>query len=173
MPENDFVEALKQLDELRASGALTGEEYAMAKARILQEGRSSGSPEAIIPEIVDEKLGPKYAKEFSEEGFWDKIGNVLKKAGAEVIYKALQLYYATQNPSCPVAVKATIYAALGYFILPLDVIPDFIPVVGFSDDLLAIGAAIGIAHLYIDDGVIRKAKDKMRSLFGEGIADEL
>lgn len=171
MPENDLVEALKHLTDLKASGALTEEEYASAKARILQGGSSSTEP--IIPEVVDEKLDPKYAKEFSEESFWDKIGSALKKAGAEVIYKALQLYYATQNPSCPVTVKATIYAALGYFILPIDLIPDFIPVVGYSDDLLAIGAALGIANLYVDSEVMRKAKDKMRSLFGESILDEL
>ena len=95
MPEIDFVEALKQLGELRASGALTEEEYAAAKARIIQGKQSANSPDVVIPEVVDEKLDPKYAKEFSEEGFWDKIGSVLKKAGAEVIYKALQLYYAT------------------------------------------------------------------------------
>ena len=171
MPEIDFVEALKQLGELRASGALTEEEYAAAKACVLQ-GQTQG-PEVVIPEVVDEKLDPKYAKEFSEEGFWEKIGSVLKKAGAEVIYKALQLFYATQNPSCPVAVKATIYAALGYFILPIDLIPDFIPVVGYSDDLLAIGAALGIANLYVDNEVIAKAKDKMRSFFGDDILDEL
>lgn len=90
-----------------------------------------------------------------------------------MIYKALQLYYATQDPNCPMAVKATIYAALGYFILPLDLIPDIIPVVGFSDDLLAIGAALGMAHLYIDGAVMAKAKEKMRSLFGDGILDKL
>ena len=173
MPENNLVEALKQLEELRASGALTEEEYAAAKARIIQGDQASSSPEVVIPEVVDEKLDPKYAKEFSDEGFWDKISSVVKKAGAEVIYKALQLYYVTQNPDCPMTVKATIYAALGYFILPIDLIPDFIPVVGYSDDLLAIGAALGIASLYIDGEVMRKAQEKMRSLFGDSILDEL
>ena len=144
----------------------------MAKARILR-AEQDPSGETIIPEIMDEKLDPKYAKEFSEDGFWEKITGVIKKAGAEIIYKALQLYYATLNPACPVAVKGTIYAALGYFILPLDLIPDFIPVVGFSDDLLAIGAAIGMAHLYIDGNVIQQSRGKMRALFGDGILDEL
>ena len=60
-----------------------------------------------------------------------------------------------------------------YFILPIDAIPDIIPVVGFSDDLQAIGTALGIAYLYIDDSVIKKAKDKMRSFFGDSIVNEL
>ena len=122
---------------------------------------------------MDEELNPKYAKEFSEEGFWDKITGVLKKAGSEIIYKALQLFYATQNPTCPLAIKGTIYAALGYFILPIDLIPDFLPGVGFTDDLLAIGAAIGMARLYIDDNVNRQTKDKMHALFGDDILKEL
>ncbi len=170
MPERSLSEDLKQLNELRESGALTEEEFATAKACLL---KGSGDKETIIPEVMDEKLDPKYAREFSEEGFWDKITSVLKKAGSKIIYKALQLFYATQNPACPLAIKGTIYAALGYFILPLDLIPDFIPVVGFSDDLLAVGAAIGMAHLYIDDNVIQLAQNKMRDFFGDGILSEL
>ena len=158
-------EAHKPLtSELTENKALTEEE---TKARI------DLVSDSIVPEIMDEKLNPKYAREFSEEGFWDKITSVLKSAGAEVVYKALQLYYATQNPACPIAMKGVIYAALGYFILPVDIIPDFIPVVGFTDDLLAIGAAIGMASMYIDDSVIRQAQDKMRGFFGDEILNEI
>lgn len=170
MPERSLSEELKQLNGLKESGALTEEEFAAAKASLL---KGSGDKETVIPEIMDEKLDPKYAKEFSEEGFWDKITSVLKKAGSEIIYKALQLFYATQNPACPLAIKGTIYAALGYFILPVDLIPDFIPVVGYSDDLLAVGAALTMAHMYIDDNVMLQAKNKMRDFFGDGILSEL
>ena len=169
-----LIDDLKQLEELKNSGALTEDEFAAAKAKILKQDNSR---EVIIPEVVseggDEKLDAKYAKNYSEEGFWDKITSVIKKAGAEIIYKALQLFYATQNPACPVAIKATIYAALGYFILPLDIIPDIIPGVGFTDDLMAIGAALAMAHLYIDDGVIQFARSKMIELFGKSILDEI
>ena len=167
-----LIDDLKQLEELKNSGALTEDEYAAAKAKILKQDNSS---EVVIPEVVssDEKLDAKYAKNYSEEGFWDKITSVIKKAGAEIVYKALQLFYATQNPACPVAIKATIYAALGYFILPLDIIPDFIPGAGFTDDLMAIGAALAMAHLYIDDGVIQRARSKMSDLFGQSILDEI
>ena len=167
-----LIDDLKQLEELKNSGALTDDEFAAAKAKILQQDNSR---EVIIPELVssDEKLDAKYAENYSEEGFWDKITSVIKKAGAEIVYKALQLFYATQNPACPVAIKATIYAALGYFILPLDIIPDVIPGVGFTDDLMAIGAALAMAHLYIDDSVIMLARSKMSDLFGKSILDEI
>ena len=118
-------------------------------------------------------IDPKYSKDFSDDSFWDKIKGVLKSAGLEIIYKALQLYYAMQNPNCPMTVKAGIVAALGYFISPIDLIPDFIPVVGFTDDLAAIGAAIAMAHMYIDDEVKRKAREKIDDIFGKGTSDEL
>ncbi len=170
-----FIDDLKQLEALRASGALSEDEYATAKAKILNQDNSR---EVVIPEVVseggrDEKLDARYAKNYSEESFWDKITSVIKKAGAGIIYKALQLFYATQNPACPVAIKATIFAALGYFILPLDLVPDFIPGAGFADDLAAIGAALAMAHLYIDDNVIQLARSKMIELFGKGILDEI
>lgn len=169
MSEN-YIQELKELAELKNSGAISDDEYTALKERIINSNENNT---ALVPLTADEKLDPKYAKEFSEEGFWDKIANVFKKAGSEIIYKALQLFYAAQSPECPMTIKAAIYAALGYFILPLDLIPDVIPVAGFSDDLLAIGAAITMAHMYINEKVINQAKEKMRSLFGASILDQL
>ena len=97
----------------------------------------------------------------------------VQEAGIGIIYKALQLYYAAQNPACPTKVKAGIYAALGYFILPLDVIPDFAPVVGYSDDLVAIGGAIMMAQMYIDDGVKQQSKGRIQALFGDAMLKKL
>ncbi len=114
-----------------------------------------------------------YEKNYSEEGLWDKVTSKVQEAGIGIIYKALQLYYAAQNPACPTKVKAGIYAALGYFILPLDIIPDFAPVVGYSDDLVAIGGAIMMAQMYIDDGVKQQSKDRIQALFGDAMLKKL
>ena len=122
--------------------------------------------DVIKPEFVN--LG--YAKNYSEEGFWNKIVGVVKSAGLELIYKALQLYYATQSPNCPAGVKAAIYAALGYFILPIDIVPDFIPGMGFADDLAALTAALVMAQAYVDLGVRTKARNTVRRLFGDEAA---
>lgn len=111
----------------------------------------------------------KYQKDFSEDGLWDKMTNKVQAAGIGLIYKALQLYYAAQNPACPAKVKAGIYAALGYFIVPFDLIPDFTPAVGYADDLSAVGAALVMAQMYIDETVKQKSKDRIRELFGEGM----
>lgn len=115
----------------------------------------------------------KYAEKYSESSFFDKIKNTVKSAGLTLIYKAMQLYYVTENPNCPKKIKAAIFAALGYFIMPLDVIPDFTPIVGYSDDAAAIALALGLAQFYIDDEVNRKAKNKIANIFGESVLKDL
>ncbi len=114
-----------------------------------------------------------YAGEFSEEDFWSKIKNKIKSAGLQLIYKAMQLYYATENPNCPTKVKAGIYAALGYFISPFDFLPDFLPFTGYTDDLSAILLATMMAQAYIDDEVKEKARQKLGAIFGRKVLAEL
>ena len=115
----------------------------------------------------------KYAEKYTESSFFDKIKNTVKSAGLTLIYKAMQLYYVTENPNCPKKIKAAIFAALGYFIMPLDVIPDFTPIVGYSDDAAAIALALGLAQFYIDDEVNRKAKNKIANIFGKSVLKDL
>ena len=114
-----------------------------------------------------------YAGEFSERDFWSKIKSKIKSAGLQLIYKAMQLYYATENPNCPAKVKAGIYAALGYFIAPLDLMPDFVPFGGYTDDLSAILLATMMAQAYIDDEVKEKARQKLGAIFGHKVIEEL
>lgn len=115
----------------------------------------------------------KYAKNYSDESFLSKIKSAVKKAGANVIYKALQLFYVTQNPNCPTKIKAAIFATLGYFIMPLDIIPDFAPVIGYTDDAAAIATALVIANAYIDDAVREKARETLQNFFGKKILSEI
>lgn len=122
---------------------------------------------------VDESTIESYAEDYSEDKLWDKVKTTVKSAGLELIYRAMQLYYVTENPNCPMQVKAAIFAALGYFISPLDLIPDITPIVGYSDDAGAIAVALAMAQMYIDDTVKQKAKDKIASIFGDKIVEEL
>lgn len=114
-----------------------------------------------------------YEKEYSEKSFFDKVANYAKTAGATVIYLALLLYYAALKPEVPLKVKGTVFGALGYFVFPIDAIPDFIPAAGYTDDLGVIVFAIAICSMYIDDSVKEKAKAKMISLFGEEIVKDI
>lgn len=106
---------------------------------------------------------------YSDAGFWDKLKRFSLAAGADVIEKALWLYYAAQRPETPAWAKAVIAGALGYFIFPLDAIPDVIPVIGYSDDLAAIAAAVATVSLYITDDVKQTARQKMHSWFGTAL----
>lgn len=105
-------------------------------------------------------------KDFSEQGFWDKLKNFAVKAGSEVVEKALCLYYAAQQPSTPAWAKTVIYGALAYFILPIDAIPDFIPIAGYTDDLGALATAIVTVSMYVTEDVKEQARLKKQQWFG-------
>jgi uncharacterized membrane protein YkvA (DUF1232 family) len=107
-----------------------------------------------------------YSREYSEEKLWAKITKFAAQAGRELIHKALLLYYATTRPDTPTWAKAVILGALGYFISPLDAIPDMIPVIGFTDDLSVLAAAVTTVAMYIDDEVRDQAERKLRQWFG-------
>lgn len=122
-----------------------------------------------IKELKDEK----YHDAYSEEKLFDKILKFAKNAGIKIIYLALLLFYTLQKSTTPPIAKSIIIGGLGYFILPLDIIPGFIPVVGFSDDITALFSVLVAVALYIDDEVKSKAKDKLSDWFGSYDASEL
>ena len=103
---------------------------------------------------------------YSDSSFWDKVKKFALTAGKEVIEKALWLYYAAQRPETPKWAKTAIYGALAYFISPIDAIPDITPLVGFTDDLGALAAAIAMTSAYINEDVKRKTSEKLLSWFG-------
>lgn len=103
---------------------------------------------------------------FDDGSFWDKVKHFALKAGREVIEKALWLYYAAQQPGTPTWAKTVIYGALAYFVLPVDAVPDAIPVAGFTDDLGALAAALGAVAMYVTEDVKRMAAERMREWFG-------
>lgn len=108
-----------------------------------------------------------FDNKYSDEGFWNKVVSFAKAAGREVIEKALWLYYAAQDPATPTWAKGVVYSALGYFILPIDAIPDLAPVVGYTDDLGVLAAAVAAIATYITKDVKAKAAKKMKDWFGD------
>jgi uncharacterized membrane protein YkvA (DUF1232 family) len=117
-------------------------------------------------EIKKELKKHKYTEAFSESELFDKIIKFAKAAGIKVIYLALLLFYTLQRPTTPKWAKSAIVGALGYFILPLDFISDFIPFIGFTDDLTALAAVLVTVALYVDDEIKSKAKAKLHVWFG-------
>jgi uncharacterized membrane protein YkvA (DUF1232 family) len=103
--------------------------------------------------------------DFDDDGFWTKIRNFAVAAGREVIEKALWLYYAAQGKDTPVWAKTAIYAALAYFVFPLDAIPDMVPVAGYTDDLGTLAAAAATVSMYITADVKAQAQQKLADWF--------
>ncbi|WP_233190393.1 MULTISPECIES: YkvA family protein [unclassified Sporosarcina] len=118
------------------------------------------------------KNNEDYSKRFSEEKFWDKILKFGKQAGVKLTYGALLLFYTFKKPTVPKKVKSTILGALGYFILPLDFIPDFTPIVGYSDDLAIVVGALLVVATYIDANTKQLAKNKVVDWFGENAVND-
>ena len=108
----------------------------------------------------------EYSKHYTEESFWEKVEKYARVAGEEVIEKALFLWYAMRKPETPAWAKATILGALGYFISPIDAIPDFVPMVGYMDDLGVLVMAVATVSAFIDDEVREQARKTMRKWFG-------
>ena len=92
---------------------------------------------------------------------------VAKSAGVKVVYAALLLYYVMKNPATPKADRLKIIGALGYLILPMDLIPDFVPAVGFTDDLAALIWGIYSVSKNITPEVKLQAKERLGTWFKE------
>ena len=62
----------------------------------------------------------------------------------------------------------TVLAALTYLLVPLDLIPDLLPVIGFSDDLVALTALLGLCSTHINDTIRLRAQRKLDRWFPLG-----
>ena len=121
----------------------------------------------LEPELVIQTdRGVRRVKPVSQQSVWDKITRYASRAGRGVCEKVLWLWYTAQSPTTPKWAKRTAYGALAYFILPFDSVPDFLPVVGFSDDLTALTAALGIIAVYVTDEVKDQASETLKRWFG-------
>jgi len=107
-----------------------------------------------------------YTRGYSDKSFWDKLAGYARAAGEDIVDRALQLHFAMQKPELPHWARATILGALGYFIVPLDAVPDFLPVTGYVDDLGVLALAFATVRGHIDDEVRAKAKARLRKWFG-------
>lgn len=107
----------------------------------------------------------KYKSSYSENGLWNKIGEVASKAGKEVITNALKLYYAMDKGKATAPQIAAIIGALGYFISPIDAVPDFLPA-GLLDDAGVLATAIATLACCSDPEVVKAAENQVKEWFG-------
>jgi uncharacterized membrane protein YkvA (DUF1232 family) len=108
-----------------------------------------------------------YQQHYDENDFWEKLRRFARKAGIKVCYAALLLYYVLKSPMTTSKDRAKIIGALGYFILPIDLLPDFIPVAGYTDDLAALVWGVYCVIKSITPEVKAQAAEKLHEWFGE------
>ncbi len=106
-----------------------------------------------------------HSGQYSDESLRQKLARFARKAGKEVVEKVLVLVEALRDADTPAWAKGTIIAALGYFIAPLDAISDFLPVVGYSDDLGALAMALGAVAAHIKREHIERARARLQKWF--------
>ncbi len=97
-------------------------------------------------------------------GFWGKVRRLLGRV--PFLEDAAAAYYCATDPATPVRVKAVLIAALAYFVVPADLIPDFIASIGFTDDAAVLLAAIQTVTPHIKDGHRAQARAALRRLAG-------
>ena len=121
----------------------------------------------------DESHSEQYRKHYTEESFGGKLKRVAKAAGMKVVYPALLLQYMMKSNEVSLKTKLIISAALGYFILPIDFIPDFAPLIGFTDDLGVLLLILGKLASSVTPDIKKKAREHLHRWFGETDDDEL
>ena len=97
-----------------------------------------------------------------EEGVLKKV---LLRAGRAIAKPALEGFELIMDNSTPPQVRISIMGALTYLIVPVDLIPDFIPASGFSDDLVALTAVISLWQHHITPEIKFRAKSKLDKWF--------
>ena len=86
-------------------------------------------------------------EEIVRRGFWKKA----RKVAARLPFAEdlLAAWYCAFDRDTPLQVKAALIGALAYFVLPFDVIPDFLPVLGFADDAAVLATALRLVASHI------------------------
>ena len=79
-------------------------------------------------------------EETVRQGFWRKA----RRVGAQLpfVEDLLAAYYCAFDRDTPLQVKAALVGALAYFVLPFDLIPDVMPILGFADDAAILATAL-------------------------------
>lgn len=109
----------------------------------------------------------KYGTYYSDNRFWKKVERVAKKVGATVMLPVFTLYYMLQDDKVSLQHKAYIVGALGYFILPIDLIPDgILPVIGFTDDIAVMTLILKLVNDSITPEIKAHANARVSEIMG-------
>jgi uncharacterized membrane protein YkvA (DUF1232 family) len=139
----------------------------MRKTRVLKLGTN------LYKLFSDETNAENFRQQYSDASFWEKLKGYAKTAGMKVVYAALLLQYMMKSNEVPLKTKLIISAALGYFILPFDFIPDFAPMLGFADDLGVLLLVLKQMASSVTPEIKSQAREQLHKWFGETDTEQL
>jgi uncharacterized membrane protein YkvA (DUF1232 family) len=91
-----------------------------------------------------------------QDGFWTKARRTLGRI--PFTEDAVAAFHCATDSATPMPVRATLFGALAYFILPFDIIPDFLLGLGYTDDAAVLLTAFTTCKTYITDDHRAKAR---------------
>jgi uncharacterized membrane protein YkvA (DUF1232 family) len=109
---------------------------------------------------------PTSGEEISSATFWRKLRGMVAIAGRKTLFSSLVLFNCLKDRDTPAWARGVIVGALGYLILPTDLIPDMLPGAGYGDDWSMIVVALGTVAAYIKETHKLRAKEQLDKLFG-------
>jgi uncharacterized membrane protein YkvA (DUF1232 family) len=104
------------------------------------------------------------------QNFWPKLQHNL--ARIPFADDVLAAWYCATDAKTPLKVKGTLFGALAYFILPFDVIPDFVLGLGFTDDLAVLMTALTLVKNHVSQEHRDKARDTINRLKQQSFANQ-
>lgn len=105
--------------------------------------------------------------DINENKLLAKIKAAFRNLSQEALEHAFILFYTLKDPGTPLWCRTVILGALGYFISMIDGIPDLTPVLGYTDDITVMAAAVATLAAHITPEVKQKAKDKTDTILAK------
>jgi uncharacterized membrane protein YkvA (DUF1232 family) len=107
---------------------------------------------------------PVAHKQPDERQFWRKLGRVL--AHIPFAEDLVAAWYCARDPATPAHVRALLWGAVAYFIMPVDLIPDYLVAIGFTDDAAVIAMVMTLLGRHIEPWHRDSAKARLDALRG-------
>lgn len=123
----------------------------------------------LIGEILGPETGPETGRENGGEeareqrvrsGFWQTLGRAARRV--PFMEDLVAAYYCALDPRTPARTRTILLAALAYFVLPTDFVPDFIAGLGFTDDIAVLSAALAAIRGALGDVHYDAARQALR-----------